>query len=108
MKPSPAGGAIQRPITLSRETPLHGTSAHGPANRWLSTTKLEKSCMSVHQDTGTEAVVYVRLLDEGQMSGGQPARRPCPTEPFGCYSLTVTVPTQKGGNSPRRRRCVAL
>jgi hypothetical protein len=31
----------------------------------LSTTKLEKSYMSVHQDTDTEAVVYVRLLDEG-------------------------------------------
>ena len=65
MKPSPGGGAIQLPITLIRETPLHGTSAHGPANRWLSTTKLEKSYMSVHQDTGTEALVYVRLLDEG-------------------------------------------
>jgi hypothetical protein len=31
----------------------------------LSTTKLEKSYMSVHQDTDTEVVVYVRLLDEG-------------------------------------------
>jgi hypothetical protein len=25
----------------------------------------EKSCMSAHHDTDTEAVVYVRLLDEG-------------------------------------------
>jgi hypothetical protein len=31
----------------------------------LSTTKPEKSCISVRQDTDTEAVVYVRLLDEG-------------------------------------------
>src|SRR6266446_6436830 len=65
MKRSPAGGAIQRPTTSIRETPLHGMSARGPASRWLSTTKLEKSYMSVHQDTDTEVVVYVRLLDEG-------------------------------------------
>src|SRR6266436_9621396 len=63
MKRSPAGGAIQRPIMLIRETPLHGTSAREPASRWLSTTKPEKS--SVHRHTDTEAVVYVRLLDEG-------------------------------------------
>ena len=65
MKRSPADGAIQRPIMLIRETPRHGTSARGPASRWLSTTKPEKSYMSVRQDTDTEAVVYVRLLDEG-------------------------------------------
>ena len=65
MKQSPAGGAIQRPITLIGETRLHGTSARGPASRWLSTTKPEKSYMSAHRDTDTEAMVYVRLLDEG-------------------------------------------
>ncbi len=65
MKRSPAGGAIRRPITSIEETRLLGMSARGPANRWLSTTELEKSCMSVHQDTDTEVVVYVRLLDEG-------------------------------------------
>jgi len=64
MKRSPAGGAIQRPITLIGETPLHATSARGPANPWLSTTKPEKSYMSAHQDTDTDVVVYVRLLDE--------------------------------------------
>jgi hypothetical protein len=31
----------------------------------LSTTKPEKSYMSAHRDTDTEAMVYVRLLDEG-------------------------------------------
>src|SRR6266446_9394539 len=65
MKRSPAGGATLRPITLIGETRLHGTSARGPASRWLSTIKPEKSCMSVPEDTDTEAVVYVRLLDEG-------------------------------------------
>src|ERR1700730_6013480 len=65
MRRSPGGGAIQRPITLIKETRLHGTSARGPASRWLSTTKPEKSYMSVPQDTDTEVVVYVRLLDEG-------------------------------------------
>src|SRR5437879_8841464 len=65
MKRSPAGGAIQRPITLIRGRPLHGTSAPGPASRWLSMIKPEKSYMSVPQDTDTEVVVYVRLLDEG-------------------------------------------
>src|SRR5437899_12419534 len=65
MSRSPAGVAIQRPTTSIRETRLHGMSARGPASRWLSTTKPEKSYMSVHRDTDTEAVVYVRLLDEG-------------------------------------------
>src|SRR5215469_16163556 len=65
MRRSLAGGAIRRPIMLTRETPLHGTSARGPASRWLSTTKPEKSYMSVRQDTDTEVVIYVRLLDEG-------------------------------------------
>src|SRR5580700_3532425 len=65
MKRLPAGGAIQRPITLIGETRRHGTSARGPASRWLSTTKPEKSYMSAHRDTDTEAMVYVRLLDEG-------------------------------------------
>src|ERR1700730_11871856 len=65
MKRSPAGGAIQRQITLTGETRLHGRSARGPASRWLSTTKPEKSYMSAHRDTDTDVVVYVRLLDEG-------------------------------------------
>src|ERR1700730_19346236 len=65
MKRSQAGRAIPRPITLIGETPLHGTSARGPVSRWLSTTKPEKFYMSVPQDTDTEVVVYVRLLDEG-------------------------------------------
>src|SRR5438045_8435993 len=65
MNRSPAGGGIRRPITLIGETRLHGKSARGPASRWLSTTKPEKSYMAVHQDTDSEAVVYVRLLDEG-------------------------------------------
>ena len=64
MKRSPAGGAIQRPITSIGETLLHGTSARRPVSRWLSTTKPEKS-YTAHQDTDTEVAVYVRLLDEG-------------------------------------------
>src|SRR4029077_12955055 len=60
-----SGSAIQRPITLIRETRLHGMSAGGPASRWLSMINPEKSYMSVPQDTDTEVVVYVRLLDEG-------------------------------------------
>jgi hypothetical protein len=59
------GRRYQRPITSIGETRPHGTSARGPSSRWLSTPKPEKSCMSVPQDTDTEMVVYVRLLDEG-------------------------------------------
>src|ERR1700730_7033353 len=65
MKRSPTGGAIQHPITSIWETRLHGTPARGQVSRWLSTTKPGKSYKSVHQDTDTVAVVYVRLLDEG-------------------------------------------
>ena len=60
-----SGRRYPAPNYVIGETRPHGTSARGPASRWLSTTKPEKSYMSVPQDTDTEAVVYVQLLNEG-------------------------------------------
>jgi hypothetical protein len=49
----------------------------------VSTIKPEKFYMSVHQGADTEAVVYVRLLDEGT-DVWRPVRATAfPTEPFG-------------------------
>jgi hypothetical protein len=60
-----SGRRYPAPNYVNRETRLHGASVRGPASRWSSTTKPEKSYMSAHRDTDTEAMVYVRLLHEG-------------------------------------------
>ena len=64
--------------------------------------------MSVHQDTGTEALVYVRLLDEGT-DVWRPARATALSDgTFRLLQPNGYDPNAERWEFPNRRRSVAL
>jgi len=85
----------------------YAAGARGPGDRSWWTTKPEKSCMSAHQTTDTETIVFVRLLEEGTDVWRPVGATALPDGRSSCKKRTSTTPRQSAGNFPRMPECDA-